>query len=95
MTYHTDTASFAGWAEAAVKARHRTEVWPGIGAYLITPESAVEKIEAARRLGAQGFSLFSYDAITKDGTDPSYLSRVEELALPDLAAVPPWKDAPP
>ncbi len=91
MTYHTDTPSFSGWVEAAVAHRFNTQVWAGIGAYLIPPESVAEKIIAARRLGAQGFSLFSYDAITKDGTDAAYLSRVKDLAaLAEPALVPPF-----
>ena len=89
MTYHTDTASFSGWVEAAVEHRFGTQVWPGIGSYLITPESTAEKIEAARRLGVQGFSLFSYDYVSRDGKDDRYLQRVEELALPEEAVVPP------
>jgi uncharacterized lipoprotein YddW (UPF0748 family) len=89
MTYHPDTPSFAGWVRAAVANRFTTQVWSGIGAYLITPESAAEKIETERRLGAQGFSLFSYDFVTQDGSNDAYLRRVEDLALPEEAVPPP------
>jgi uncharacterized lipoprotein YddW (UPF0748 family) len=89
MTYHTDTASFSGWVKAAVENRFETQVWSGIGSYLITPESTAEKIEAERRLGAQGFSIFSYDYVTQDGANDRYLQRVEALALPNEAVPPP------
>ncbi|MBW3623938.1 MAG: family 10 glycosylhydrolase [Armatimonadetes bacterium] len=91
MTYHTDTPSFAGWVQAAVQYRYNSQVWAGIGAYLLPPESTVEKIVAARRLRAHGFSLFSYDAITRNGTDASYLDRVEDLALQGEALYPPLR----
>jgi uncharacterized lipoprotein YddW (UPF0748 family) len=89
MTYHTDTASFSGWVKAAVQNRFRTQLWSGIGSYLITPESTAEKIEAERKLEAQGFSIFSYDYVTQDGTNDRYLQRVEALILPTEAVPPP------
>ncbi len=82
MAYHTSTEQFAGWIEAAVKNAGDRPVWAGIGAYLIPPESAAEKVRKARALGAKGFSLFSYDAITKDGTEESYLKTFTALINP-------------
>ncbi|MGH9456418.1 MAG: glycoside hydrolase family 10 protein [Thermoanaerobaculia bacterium] len=41
------------------------EVWAGIGAYRQSPENTVEKIELARRMGADGFVLFSYGSLVR------------------------------
>jgi len=79
MTYHEDTDQFAGWVKAAVENSCGRQVWAGIGAYLLPPESAAEKVLAARRLGTEGFCLFSYDAITKGGTSEEYLKALRQI----------------
>jgi len=64
-------------------------VWSGIGAYKQTAESAVEKIRAARDLGAQGFILFSYDSSIKvSDLNPQgdYLEKVRN-SLKDASGV--------
>jgi alkanesulfonate monooxygenase SsuD/methylene tetrahydromethanopterin reductase-like flavin-dependent oxidoreductase (luciferase family) len=55
-------------------------IWAGIGSYLISPESTAEKINAARRLGADGFCIFSYNAVTEEGASDQYLKAVARLA---------------
>lgn len=87
MAYTTDTEVFRKQIEVARKAAGASNrrVWAGVGAYRITPESAAEKIDAARALGADGFILFSYDftAAPSQPNNPSgdYLERVSRLAL--------------
>ena len=49
-------------------------IWAGIGAYRLTPAQTVDNIQTARRLGAAGVILFSYDSLT----DP-------KLAAPDTS----------
>src|SRR5678815_2518946 len=63
MAYSTDTAVFQKQIEVATTTAHnaKRQVWAGIGAYRIPSESAVEKINVARTLNAEGFILFSYD----------------------------------
>jgi uncharacterized lipoprotein YddW (UPF0748 family) len=66
MAYTPDTETFRKQISVAVGAANGRQVWAGIGAYRIQPESTVEKIRVARELGAQGFVLFSYDALVRD-----------------------------
>jgi hypothetical protein len=57
-------------------------VWAGIGAYRLTPAQTVENIQAARRLGAAGFVLFSYDSLTGSKPPaPDYLGVVSRAAF--------------
>ena len=56
-------------------------IWAGIGAYRLTPAQTVDNIQAARRLGAAGFILFSYDSLTdpKLAAPATSTSSVAEL----------------
>jgi uncharacterized lipoprotein YddW (UPF0748 family) len=86
MAYSTDTEVFRKQIEVARAAADISgkRVWAGIGAYRVTPESSVEKINAARSVGADGVILFSYDAMTKPGPlNPGgdYLERVRRAAF--------------
>jgi uncharacterized lipoprotein YddW (UPF0748 family) len=65
MAYTPDTEAFRKQLITAMSLASGRRVWTGIGAYKQTAESAVEKIRAARDLGAQGFILFSYDSSIK------------------------------
>ncbi len=86
MAYATDTATFQKQIEIATTTAHAAnrQVWAGIGAYRIPPESTVEKINAARVLGSDGVILFSYDFTTRRGElnpDGAYLQRVSRAAF--------------
>ena len=86
MAYSTDTAVFRKQIEVATTSAHTAgrRVWAGIGAYRIPVESTVEKINAARALGADGIILFSYDFTTTLSTlNPTgdYLQRVRQAAF--------------
>lgn len=76
MTYHRDLASFRGWVSAVRRAHPDVPVWFGIGAYLCSPRSAARKIALARQVGADGWSLFSYTAVTRGGASDAYLRRM-------------------
>lgn len=67
MAYSTDTAVFQKQIEIAAQNAHAADrkVWAGIGAYRIVAASTIEKIGAARGVGADGIILFSYDFTTK------------------------------
>ena len=45
--------------------------WAGIGAYRLSAAQTVENIQTARKLGAAGVILFSYDSLS----DPHVVSR--------------------
>ena len=50
-------------------------IWAGIGAYRLSPAQTVDNIQAARRLGAAGVVLFSYDSLTDPrSVAPDYLA---------------------
>jgi uncharacterized lipoprotein YddW (UPF0748 family) len=77
MAYTADSAVFRLQIAAVTQAAGRRPVWAGIGAYRLSPVETVARIETARRLGAQGVILFSYDnLIAGAGAGGDYLSRV-------------------
>jgi len=92
MAYTTDTAVFRQQIEVANTAAHPAgkRVWAGIGAYRISVESTVDKINVARALGADGVILFSYDFTATVGPlnpQGDYLQRVRMSAF-ESPAVP-------
>ena len=94
MAYSTDTSIFQKQVEIATTTAHASgrRVWAGIGAYRISPESTVEKINAARLLGSEGIILFSYDFTTRRGEfnpDGDYLQRVSRGAFEPAAVASP------
>jgi uncharacterized lipoprotein YddW (UPF0748 family) len=86
MAYTTDTEVFRKQIEIAANSAHQSgrKVWAGIGAYRIPAESAIEKINVARTLGAEGIILFSYDFTATTGAlnpQGDYLDRVRRGAF--------------
>jgi uncharacterized lipoprotein YddW (UPF0748 family) len=86
MAYSTDTAVFQKQIEVAATTAHaaKRHVWAGIGAYRIPSESAVEKINVARALNAEGFILFSYDFTARPSElnpDGAYLERIRRAVF--------------
>lgn len=86
MAYSTDTAVFQKQIEVAATTAHNAKrrVWAGIGAYRITSDSAVEKINVARALNTEGFILFSYDFTARPSElnpEGAYLERVRRAAF--------------
>lgn len=86
MAYSTDTAVFQKQIEVATTTAHgaKRRVWAGIGAYRIPSESAIEKINVARALSAEGFILFSYDFTARPSElnpDGAYLERIRRAAF--------------
>ena len=77
MAYTPEPARFAEQIAAARLAAGDHPVWAGIGAYRLSPAQTIENIQTARRLGATGVILFSYDSLTDPRqTTPDYLSLV-------------------
>ena len=89
MAYTTDAAQFAEQIAAAREAAGTREVWAGIGAYRLPPGETVANIRTARRLGANGVILFSYDSlIDPRQSSPDYLSAVARAAFTTTSAGP-------
>lgn len=80
MAYTPDRARFARLVRAARSAAgDRARVWAGIGAYMNTPSSTMQMIDIARREGAGGVALFSYDWAVGQGrgdSDDPLLQRI-------------------
>jgi uncharacterized lipoprotein YddW (UPF0748 family) len=86
MAYSTDTQIFRDQIRVGVEAGGRDHIWAGIGAYRQVADSTIEKIRAARELGARGIVLFSYSsAVRKSELNPdgNYLQRVMNAAFKD------------
>jgi uncharacterized lipoprotein YddW (UPF0748 family) len=82
MAYTTEPIRFAEQIAAAREAAGDRLVWAGIGAWRLSPEETVQNIQTARRLGASGFALFSYDSlINPRQSSPDYLATVSRGAF--------------
>ena len=81
MAYTQDASVFdAQIALARLVAGHRP-VWAGIGAYRLTAARTVENIESARRLGASGVILFSYDSLVQPPRGADTLASIGRAAF--------------
>ena len=82
MAYTPEAAKFAEQIAAAREAAGSRAVWAGIGAYRLSPAQTIGNIQAARRLGAVGVVLFSYDSLTNPRQSvPDYLALVNRGAF--------------
>jgi uncharacterized lipoprotein YddW (UPF0748 family) len=76
MAYTTDPGEFAEQiAEVRALANGRP-VWAGIGAYRLSARETIDNITAARRLGADGIILFSYDSLVGPPNGMEYLATI-------------------
>jgi uncharacterized lipoprotein YddW (UPF0748 family) len=64
MAYTTDAAMFAQQIAGARAIAGEHGVWAGIGAWRLTPAQTIQHVGLARKAGAAGFVLFSYDSMT-------------------------------
>ncbi len=87
MAYTTEPARFAQQIAAARAVAGTREVWAGIGAYRLSAAQTVDNIATARRLGAGGIILFSYDSLIepRKGAE-DYLAAVSRGAFAPLDA---------
>jgi len=82
MAYTTESGRFAELIAAVREAAGSRLVWAGIGAYRLSPRETVDNIQTARRLGAAGVVLFSYDSLTNSQQPiQDYLSVVGREAF--------------
>jgi uncharacterized lipoprotein YddW (UPF0748 family) len=77
MAYTAEPARFAELIASARRVAGTRAVWAGIGAYRLSPTETIVNIQTARRLGATGVILFSYDSlIDAQQASRDYLSVV-------------------
>jgi uncharacterized lipoprotein YddW (UPF0748 family) len=91
MAYTQEPGRFAEQIAAArdAAAAGGAAVWAGIGAYRLTPAQTIDDIQVARRLGASGVVLFSYDSLTGPKPPaPDYLATVGKAAFAVSSATP-------
>jgi uncharacterized lipoprotein YddW (UPF0748 family) len=81
MAYTPDAAVFASQIATAKELAGLQPVWAGIGAYRLSPAQTVENIEAARRLGADGVILFSYDSLVHPPRGVDALASIGRAAF--------------
>jgi len=79
--YTTEGATFASQIAAVQDAAGRHLLWAGIGAHRLSPEQTLDDIQAARRLGAAGIILFSYDTLIAPPRGSGYLSQLGKAAF--------------
>jgi uncharacterized lipoprotein YddW (UPF0748 family) len=89
MAYTPEAARFAEQIAAAHAAANGRPIWAGIGAYRLSPSQTVDNIQTARRLGAAGIVLFSYDSLSDPRVvAPDYLAQVARAAFATRASSP-------
>jgi uncharacterized lipoprotein YddW (UPF0748 family) len=89
MAYTTDAATFAEQIAHVRAAAGSRFVWAGIGSYRLSAKETIDNIVTARRLGASGIVLFSYDHLTASPESASdYLSVVGRAAFTPAVAAP-------
>jgi uncharacterized lipoprotein YddW (UPF0748 family) len=81
MAYTPDTATFAAQIAAVRQHAGGQPVWAGIGAYQLSSSRTVENIRTARRLGAEGIVLFSYDSLAQSPHGADYLPALGRAAF--------------
>jgi uncharacterized lipoprotein YddW (UPF0748 family) len=81
MAYTPDASVFASQIAFVRQVSGDQAVWAGIGAYRLSSSETVQNIRTARRLGAEGIVLFSYDSLTRPPNGSEYLSSVGRAAF--------------
>jgi uncharacterized lipoprotein YddW (UPF0748 family) len=81
MVYTPDASVFASQIASVRQLATGSPVWAGIGAYRLSSSQTIANIRTARRLGADGVVLFSYDSITQPPDGVDYLSSVGRAAF--------------
>jgi uncharacterized lipoprotein YddW (UPF0748 family) len=90
MAYTQEPARFAEQIAAAREAAGSRAVWAGIGAYRLSPAQTIDNIRTARKLGAAGVILFSYDSLVNPRQSvPDYLSTVGRGAFAEPVTIDP------
>ena len=87
MAYTPEAERFAQQIAAARDAAGARAIWAGIGAWRLTAAQTIDHIRTARRLGAAGIVLFSYDSLIDPKQAPAdYLAVVGRSAFAATSA---------
>lgn len=81
MAYTPDASIFAAQIASVRQVAGTRPVWAGIGAYRLSSSQTIESIQIARRLGAEGIVLFSYDSLIRPPHGRDYLPAVGRAAF--------------
>ena len=81
MAYTTDSTVFASQIAGVREVAGRHPLWAGIGAYRLSSDQITENVQTARRLGAGGIILFSYDSLTDPPHGTDYLAQIARAAF--------------
>ena len=86
MIYTIDPAEFSALAAKARRSLGATPMWAGIGAYRLPVTRTAAHVQLARKAGAAGVLLFSYDSlIGATAPSPNYLPALRSTLI-DAAA---------
>ena len=89
MAYTPEAARFGEQISSARATANGRPFWAGIGAYRLSAAQTVENIQTARKLGAAGVILFSYDSLSDPHVvSPDYLAQVARAAFAPHTASP-------
>jgi uncharacterized lipoprotein YddW (UPF0748 family) len=81
MAYATDVPTFTALLASARAGAGERPLWAGIGAYRLTSTQTIESIRIARRAGADGIVLFSYDSVAAGPKGTDYLAEVGQAVF--------------
>lgn len=81
MAYTREPEEFARQIATVRELAGTRPVWAGIGAYRLSTRETIENISTARRLGANGIILFSYDSLISPPNGVEYLDAVGRAAF--------------
>lgn len=89
MIYTTSATEFVSQLDAVVASAGSAPVWAGIGAYRLPVNRTAANVRAARRGGAAGVLLFSYDSlVSADAPSRNYLAAIRSTMLETHVAPP-------
>jgi len=82
MAYGVAPAAFSAQVAAATASAHGRPVWIGIGAWRLPVAQTAAHVTHARRAGAAGVLLFSYDSLAAAGSPKgSYLAQLRATVI--------------
>lgn len=81
MVYTPDARTFATQVALVRQVAGTHPMWAGIGAYRLSAAQTVDNIVTARKLGANGIVLFSYDSVMHGPRGTDYLASVNREAF--------------
>ena len=81
MAYAADPKEFADQLSQARAAAASTPLWVGVGAYQLPVATTADRLRLARRAGAAGVLLFSYDALTASPEPSAYFTALRPVLL--------------